>query len=94
MSKTLFFEQIVDERLENEPKEDLKEILVKRNEALGADLRALGLAVKISEPERIEFSDGIQFRSIYSVQKNTRKVTWKDVFKVVNAYKSARYYFK
>lgn len=93
MGRILRFQQIVDSRMDKGTEAELKEMLANRNLKLGEALMAMGLTVSITEPVKYEFPDGIQYRSSYSVQKNTRKITWNDVYGTVNRYKAVPYHF-
>ena len=93
MARTLFFEQIVDSRLDDGNEGELLQALKDRNKKITADLNAMGLFVTVTEPVRITWPDGYQFRSSFAVRKGAARCTWNDVYGAINRHKAAKYRF-
>lgn len=103
MAKKLYFQQITDSR----SNENILELLKQRVSTLKELLNIDGLEVHITEPELIEWNNRdwsslikdyvdkhYQYRSSFFVTKNTRKVSWNDIYKIVNSVKAVPYSFR
>lgn len=90
LGRTLTFEQIADSRF-GITKGDLLE----RHERL-MDLlsKQKPLTIVSEEPKRYVWPDGtVQYRIRYYIKKEGRKLTWNDVFRLVNSIKPVPYEF-
>lgn len=103
--RTLCFVQITDDRFDKNIKQLLEERVQKLKELLNID----GVEVAISDIEDIHFDgqavrreDGSiaywiepnnQCRCRFQVRKTTRKVSWNDIYDIVNSVKPAVYKF-
>lgn len=104
--KTLYFTQITDDRFDKE----IKQLLEKRIQTIKELLSVDGVEVIVSDIEEIHFDsytiyaeDGSvtyqtkpnnQCRCIFQVRKNTRKLSWNDIYKLVNSVKPVHYSFR
>jgi len=110
MARTLYFEQITDDRFDN----NVKELLEERTILLKKKLNIEGLEVRVGTPyeliweeivsnggEYVELADKTtytiiankQWRVDFYVKKNTRKITWNDIYGIVNSVKAVPYKF-
>jgi|LSQX01.3.fsa_nt_gb hypothetical protein len=97
MARKLYFQQITDSRFENE--EDCLPILNKRIEKLKKLLDIENVNITVSNPRLLEWGkaegaeEHIQYRADFIIEKKTRKVTWNDIYKMVNSVKAVPYKF-
>ena len=97
MSRKLYFQQITDSRFMNE--EDCLPILNERIEKLKKLLDIENLNITVSDPRLLEWGkaegadEHIQYRADFVIEKKTRKVTWNDIYKIVNSVKAVPYKF-
>ena len=97
MSRKLYFQQITDSRFMNE--EDCLPILNERIEKLKKLLDIENLNIAVSDPRLLEWGkaegveEHIQYRADFIIEKKTRKVTWNDIYKLVNSVKAVPYKF-
>lgn len=97
MSRKLYFQQITDSRFMN--KEDCLPILNERIEKLKKLLDIENLNITVSEPRLLEWGkaegveEHIQYRADFIIEKKTRRVTWNDIYKIVNSVKAVPYKF-
>lgn len=105
MARALYFTQITDNRFDN----NIKELLIKRTEKLKELLNIDGVTLWVSDIEDIHFNghteywkDGTiafktepndQCRCRFKIEKETRKVSWNDIYKLVNSVKPVPYSF-
>lgn len=105
MSRTLYFEQITDDRFDT----NIKELLENRVEKLKNLLNIDGVEVKVFLLRLVHFDehtgyweDGTvayvapasnQYRCRFEIRKNTTKVSWDDIYKIVNSVKAVSYHF-
>ena len=103
--RTLYFTQITDDRFDK----NIKQLLEKRIEKLKELLNIEGVELVVSDIEDIHFNghteywkDGTvayktdpnnQCRCRFQVRKTTRKITWNDIYKIVNSVKPVPYSF-
>ncbi len=91
--KTLCFTQITDSRFDN----NILELLQNRIEKLKELLSIEGLEVNMTSPRLVDWSNtsenNIQYRSEFYITKNTRKISWNDIYKMVNSVKAVPYRF-
>lgn len=103
--RTLYFTQITDDRFDKNIKQLLEERIQKLKELLNIE----GVELVVSDIEDIHFNghteywkDGTvayqepannQCRCRFQVRKTTRKLTWNDVYKIVNSVKPVPYSF-
>ena len=103
--RTLYFTQITDDRFDKNIKQLLEERTHKIKELLSID----GVEVIVSDIEDIHFNghteywaDGSiayqtepnnQCRCRFQVRKNTRKLSWNDIYRLVNSVKPVPYSF-
>lgn len=87
--RTLYFEQITDDRFDK----DIYNLLENRVEKLKELLNIDGLEVNTSNIYEVDFDNNKQCRCEFYIKKNTRKLTWNDIYKIVNSIKSAPYRF-
>lgn len=91
--RTLCFVQVTDSRLDENPKELLEERIKQLEERLNIE----GVTCTHTDPKFIDWSHteegGYQWRSFFYVKKNTRKVTWNDIYDIVNSVHAAPYEF-
>ena len=91
--RTLTFEQITDDRFENDIEQLLKDRISKISEILN---HMEGVQCIHSEIRKLTFSDSEgnnQYRCRFYVRKDGRKTTWNDIYKAINSVKSAWYSF-
>lgn len=97
MSRKLYFQQITDSRFMN--KEDCLPTLNDIVEKLKKLLDIENLNITVSDPRLIEWGkaegveEHIQYRVDFIIEKKTRKVTWNDIYKIVNSVKAVPYKF-
>lgn len=102
MGRRLYFQQVTDSRSE----ENILELLTERVNKLKELLNIEGVEVLATEPELIEWNyrdwssllkcyidKHYQYRSSFFVTKNTRKLSWNDIYKIVNSVKAVPYSF-
>ena len=101
--RTLFFEQITDDRFDS----NIKELLEKRIKKIKELLDIEGVEVIVSDIRNIHLdeyteykSDGSIFYQVspnnqcrcnFQVRKTTRKVTWNDIYGLINSVKATHY---
>ena len=101
--RTLFFEQITDDRFDS----NIKELLEKRIKKIKELLDIEGVEVIVSDIRNIHFdeyteykSDGSIFYQVspnnqcrcnFQVRKTTRKVIWNDIYGLINSVKATHY---
>lgn len=106
MSRILYFTQITDDRFDENIKILLEERVKKIKELLK---NIEGVEIAVSDIEDIHFGghteywkDGTvayqtkpnnQCRCRFQVVKNTRKVTWNDIYQIINSVKPVPYSF-
>jgi hypothetical protein len=91
-SRTLIFKFTTDERMGG-TREKLELMDYKLNE-LFSDIQ--GIELKSSDIYKLGGSsdyDTIQWRKEYSIRKTTNKLTWNDIYKIVNKVQATRYRF-
>ena len=92
--KTLTFEQITDDRFENNIEQRLKERVDKISEILN---HMEGVQCIHSEIWKVTFNSdsesNTQYRCRFHVKKEGRKTTWNDIYKAVNSVKAVPYSF-
>lgn len=87
--RTLHFVQITDSRFDN----DLN-IIYERIDRIKKLLNIEGVTVNVYDVYRVLFEDGtLQKRAEFTVRKDTRKVTWNDIYELVNSVKAVPYKF-
>jgi hypothetical protein len=95
MSRTLYFQQITDSRFE--PIEKCLPILQERINRIKELLNIEGVNVKIEEPYMVDWrntsENNIQYRVNFYVTKTTRKLTWNDIYNLINSIKPVSYKF-
>lgn len=103
--RTLYFTQITDDRFDKNIEQLLEERIQKIKELLSID----GVEVIVSDIESIHFNghteywkDGSiayqtksnnQCRCRFKVKKTTRKLSWNDIYRLVNSVKPVPYSF-
>ena len=103
--RTLYFTQITDDRFEENIRQLLEERVQKIKEILNMD----GVSVTVSGIEDIHFTGHTEYRedgSItyrtepnnqcrcrFQVRKTTRKVSWNEIYALVNSVKPVPYHF-
>ena len=91
---TLYFQQIIDSRR----KGDSKSLLIRRINAIKKKLERLpDVTVRVSTPRRVVFGPpepSIQWRADFQVKKDSRKVTWNEIYRAVNSVKAVPYSFR
>ncbi len=108
MSRTLHFQQITDSRFMDRKK--CLPVLNDRIQKIKELLNIENVTVEIGKPYLLEWGDktkeekgrdgydtdnyNIQYRANFRVKKYTRKVTWNDIFELVNSVKAVPYNFK
>lgn len=90
MAKTLVFQQITDDRFDG----NILETLQERVQQIKDLLRLDGVEVSVSEPRLVEFDTNNQYRVNFEITKTTRKITWNDIYKLVNSVKAVPYKFR
>lgn len=95
MSRTLHFQQITDSRFE--PIEECLPILQERVDRIKELLNIEGVTVNVDDPYLIDWrntsENNIQYRANFYITKRTRKVTWNDIYGLVNSIKAVPYKF-
>ena len=91
MSRTLIFELIQDTRFSDTP----KGVVSKWTTKIENKLKKLPtVTIRTYPTRRVEFADGtISYRKKIHVNKETRKVTWDDIYSVINSVKACYYSF-
>jgi len=89
--RTLTFEQITDSRWLTTEK-CLPE-LQDRIEKLKVLLDIKNIDLKIEEPYLIEWEGHIQYRATFYIRKDTKTITWNDIYILVNSVKAVPYKF-
>ena len=105
MGRTLYFEQITDDRHDK----NIRELLLSRVELLMELLTIDGVEVVVSDIVDIHFNghteywkDGTvayitkpsnQCRCKFFIRKTTQKVSWNDIYRIVNSVKPVPYSF-
>lgn len=87
--RTLCFEQITDDRFYDNTYYLLKTRVEKIKKLLDID----GVEVHTDEIYKVKFVKNKQYRCKFYVTKSTRKVTWNDIFKIVNSVNPVPYHF-
>ena len=96
--RTLTFEQITDGRFDNPS--GLLRLLTKRITLIKEKLNIEGVQVTVGEPYEIKWPARkltpahSQFRAKFYITKNTRKLTWNDIYRIVNSVKAVPYKFE
>jgi hypothetical protein len=96
--KILFFQQIVDSRFDGE---DIQKTLCDRVEKIKSLLQIEGLSISVEKSDVLNFIDKAsttpqkvtQYRCKFYVAKNTEKISWNDIYKLVNSVKSTYFSF-
>ena len=105
MARTLFFTQITDDRFDK----DIRALLEERVRKLKELLSIEGVEVRVFPIDEIHFEGHTvyrengtaaytapannQCRCRFEVRKTTRKVSWDDIYKIVNSVKAVPYAF-
>ena len=105
MARTLYFTQITDDRFDK----DIRSLLEERVNRLKELLLIVGVEVTVFPIYDVHFDghteyweDGTvayttpannQCRCRFEVRKSTRKVSWNDIYKIVNSVKAVPYAF-
>ncbi len=90
--RVLTFEQITDSRFCDNPAELLRD----RKRAIISKLSNLpGITVKHEVERHIDWPDtsSEQYRCRFFVEKSGRKITWNDIYRVINSVHPAMYKF-
>ena len=87
--RTLYFEQITDDRFNK----DIYNLLENRVKRLKELLNIDGIELKTSNIYEIDFEMNKQCRCKFFIKKNTKKLTWNDIYKIVNSIKAVPYRF-
>lgn len=90
MARMLYFEQITDDRFDT----DIYNLLEKRVKQIKELLNIEGVEVITGNIYDVDFGTNKQCRCKFYVKKNTRKITWNDVYKLVNSVKAVPYTFR
>ena len=90
IERVLTFEQITDDRFDNDIERLLKDRISKISEILN---HMEGVQCIHSEIRKVTFGDNNQCRCRFHVKKEGRKTTWNDVYKAVNSVKAVPYSF-
>lgn len=88
--RALYFTQITDDRFNN----NIYNLLQKRVLNLKQLLNIQGLKVSNSEIYKVEFDTNKQYRCDFMITKTTNKITWNDIYKIVNSINAVPYRFK
>lgn len=94
--RCVHFEQIVDSRFDFDlsSKNDGEKILLDRKEKI-LKLCDSDFTVHTSNIRFIKFDDGTcQYRQNYLIRKDNHKLTWNDLYKIINSVKAVHYDFK
>lgn len=87
--RTLYFEQVTDDRFDK----DIYNLLESRVEKLKKLLNIDGVEVNTSKIYEVDFDSNKQYRCNFTIRKTTKKITWNDIYKIVNSVKPAPYRF-
>lgn len=106
MGKVLYFEQITDDRFDADIYNLLEKRVAKIKELLDID----GIEVTSFPIEKIHFNEHINYwkdgtiayispannqcRCGFYIKKNTRKISWNDIYRLVNSVKAVSYKFR
>lgn len=90
MARILFFEQITDDRQDKDIYNLLEHRVNKIKELLDID----GVEVSTGNIYDVDFRTNKQCRCKFYIKKNTRKVTWNDIYGLVNSVKPVPYTFR
>lgn len=90
MAKTLYFEQITDDRFDKDIYNLLQKRVMKLKELLAID----GVEVKTGSIYPVDFGTNMQFRCKFYITKNTSKITWNEIYRIVNSVKPVPYHFR
>lgn len=85
--KKLYFTQITDSRFD----ENIETLLDERTEKIKSLLNIDGITVFSGNKRQIDFGTNIQWRIDFIVTKNTRKLSWNDIYRIVNSVKAVPY---
>ena len=85
--KKLYFTQITDSRFDK----NIETLLDERAEKIKSLLNIDGITVFAGNKRKIDFTENTQFRIDFIVTKNTRKLSWNDIYKLVNSVKAVPY---
>lgn len=88
--KTLYFEQITDDRFD----EDIHTLLENRVKKIKELLAIDGVTVTTGDISNVDFGTNKQCRCKFYVTKKSNSVTWTDIFKLVNSVKAVPYRFE
>ena len=90
MSRTLTFQFCNDTRLTEDPETWINE----KTELLLNKINTLtGVTIRSDEIRKIVFNDCVSYRKRFYVSKNTRSVTWKNIYKIINTVSPQPYSF-
>lgn len=87
--RTLCFEQITDDRFYD----DIYNLLEARVKKLKKLLNIEGVEVRTDDIYEVNFVKNKQYRCEFYVTKTTNKVTWNDIFKIINSINPVPYRF-
>lgn len=88
--RTLHFTQITDDRFN----ENIKDLLEERIDAIHKQFEGIdGIVVANPPMYKVDFGDSLQYRADFYIQKNTRELTWDDVYHKINQIKAVPYEF-
>lgn len=88
--RTLHFTQITDDRFN----ENIKDLLKERIDAIHKQFEGIdGIVVANNSMYKVDFGDSLQYRADFYIQKNTRELTWNDVYHKINQIKAVPYEF-
>lgn len=90
MARILYFEQITDDRFDT----DIYNLLENRVKKLKELLNIECVEVSTGNIYDVDFGTNKQCRCKFYVKKDTRKVTWNDIYKIVNSVKAVPYSFR
>ena len=105
MARTLYFEQITDDRFDKDIRNLLEERVEKLKELLSID----GVEINVFPINEIHFNEHTEYwndgtiayvsrannqcRCRFEIKKTTRKVSWNDIYGIVNSVKPVPYAF-
>lgn len=105
MARTLYFEQITDDRFDKDIRNLLEERVGKLKELLSID----GVEINVFPINEIHFNEHTEYwndgtiayvspannqcRCRFEIKKTTRKVSWNDIYGIVNSVKPVPYAF-
>ena len=88
--RMLTFEQITDSRFDT----NIEQLLMERVDKISTLLSNYdGVNVMYDNIRKVTFNNDIQYRCRFYVTKTTRKITWNDIYKIVNSVKAVPYNF-